>query len=137
MRLQVDAETLLRVPTDKDAGEFYSVIDSNREYLGEWLDFVPATTSADVTRGVVERWQKQAQEESTFNFVVEYRGRIVGSAGFSRLKEPRRRAEIGYWLSADMQKRGIITNCCKAMLKHLFEERKLNRVEIRVAVSNN
>lgn len=136
MRIQVDKETLLRIPEPSDADEFYAVIDRNREYLGEWLDFIPETTGVEVTRGVIERWQKSAQEESAFNFVIEYRGKIVGSAGFSRLKEPRRRSELGYWLAEEMQGRGIMTGCCRAMLKHLFEERNLNRVEIRIAVSN-
>ena len=133
---QVDDEIVLRIPRIEDAKTFYEVIDRNRQHLGEWLDFVPKTTDAEVSRGVIERWQKEANEQAGFNYVIEYRGSIVGSCGAPRLAGSQHRTEIGYWLSEDVQGRGIVTRCCLALLRWLFEDRKLNRVEIRAAAPN-
>ena len=100
------------------------------------LDFIPKTTSAEVTWQVINRWQEQAKQESSFNYVIEYREPIVGSGGATRLDESKNLAEIGYWLSEDMQGSGIVTRSCNALLAWLFEHRNVNRVEIQVAVPN-
>lgn len=135
-RIQIDDEIVLRIPNIKDAENFFAVIDRNREYLGEWLDFVPKTTSVEVTRGVIERWQKQADEASSFNYLIEYCGSIIGAGGATRLNQPQNLAELGYWLTEEMQGRGIATRFCRALLHLVFEERKVNRVEVRVAATN-
>jgi ribosomal-protein-serine acetyltransferase len=134
--LRVDEEITLHVPKIEEAERFYAVIDRNREHLGKWLDFVPKTTDPDVTRGVIERWCRASAEETGFNYVIEYRGSIVGACGAPRLAKNQHSAEIGYWLSEDVQGRGIATRCCLSLLRWLFEDRKLNRVEIRAAAPN-
>ena len=37
-----------------DAKDIYNTIDTQREYLGQWLPFVALTTSVEFTRGFVE-----------------------------------------------------------------------------------
>lgn len=45
--------------------------------------------------------------------------------------------EIGYWLSANHQGKGVITKSCRCMMTYAFEELKLNRLVIRAAVENH
>ncbi|NQW18297.1 MAG: GNAT family N-acetyltransferase [Chloroflexi bacterium] len=132
----MDDEIVLRIPNVEDAETLYGVIDRNRDYLREWLDFVPGTSSVEVTRGVIERWQQDANEASNFNYVIEYSGSIIGACGAMRLQERQNLAELGYWLAEDMQGRGIVTRICRALLRWLFEDRKVNRVEICSAAPN-
>ncbi len=44
--------------------------------------------------------------------------------------------EIGYWIASGFQGRGIVTDACRAVIDHAFEEWKLNRVEIHCATGN-
>jgi ribosomal-protein-serine acetyltransferase len=48
-----------------------------------------------------------------------------------------RNTEIGYWLAADCQGKGLITEACRAVIDYLFTEWNLHRVAIRVAAGNN
>jgi ribosomal-protein-serine acetyltransferase len=43
---------------------------------------------------------------------------------------------VGYWMSADYQGRGIMTDCCKALLNYGFGALGLNRIEIRARTDN-
>jgi ribosomal-protein-serine acetyltransferase len=45
-------------------------------------------------------------------------------------------ASIGYWLSKELEGKGIITRSCKAVIDEGFKRLKLNRIEIRAAVEN-
>lgn len=49
---------------------------------------------------------------------------------------PKKRAEIGYWLSEKYQKKGIVTQSVSTLLDYAFSELGLNRVQIRCAVGN-
>ena len=135
-RIEVDDEIVLRIPVIEDAELLYELIDQNRENLRTWLDWVPETSSVEVTRGVIERWRRHADQASDFQYVIEYRGSIVGACGAMRLQGHQNLAEIGYWLAEEMQGRGIITRICTALLRWLFEDRNVNRVEIQVAAPN-
>jgi ribosomal-protein-serine acetyltransferase len=44
--------------------------------------------------------------------------------------------EIGYWLAEDMQGHGIITRSCRALLDYAFNDRGMNRIQIRAATDN-
>ena len=48
-----------------------------------------------------------------------------------------RRTEIGYWLAEPQQGRGIMTRACRRFIDYLFDDVKLNRVEIRCATEND
>ncbi|MDL2228598.1 GNAT family N-acetyltransferase, partial [Odoribacter sp. OttesenSCG-928-L07] len=41
-----------------------------------------------------------------------------------------------YWLSADYQKKGIVTQCVEFMVGHAFNKLNLNRIQIKCAVGN-
>ena len=44
--------------------------------------------------------------------------------------------EIGYWLSEDLQGKGIVTQSCKALIKLGFEVFNFNRIQIPAAEEN-
>jgi ribosomal-protein-serine acetyltransferase len=56
--------------------------------------------------------------------------------GFHAVSWRDRSAEIGYWLSADAQGRGILTRAAARLIDHAIAEWKLNRIEIRAAPDN-
>jgi ribosomal-protein-serine acetyltransferase len=61
---------------------------------------------------------------------------VAGYIGLNRIDWANYRTEIGYWIGASFQGRGIMTRSCRAMLAYAFDELKLNRVEIYCAVDN-
>lgn len=63
-------------------------------------------------------------------------GELSGTIGTHKIDWLNRRVEFGYWIASDLQGRGIMTEACRAVIRHAFEEWRLNRVEIHCATGN-
>ena len=134
--IRVDDDILLRWPSLADAKELVALIDSNREYLGLWLPQFDAIRTVEDERVWIEgRLAAEEKGEGTPPLIV-YRGAIVGTVGTVLVDSLNRSCEIGYWLTEEMQGRGIVTRACRAVLDYAFGELQLNRVQIRAATQN-
>jgi ribosomal-protein-serine acetyltransferase len=136
MRLAVDERTVLRSPSEDDAPALFKAVDAGRAYLRRWLPWVDATTTAEYTRGFLRGAITGAIEGKSLILVVEHDGEVCGTAGFNWIDPVNGACEIGYWLREDVQGRGIMTACCRALVRHAFDDLDLNQVRIGVAVEN-
>jgi ribosomal-protein-serine acetyltransferase len=133
----IDDALELRPLDPAQAAEMYAVVDANRAYLRQWMGWVDNTRSADDIAAFIRRSIEQHARDDGFVAGVWHDGRIAGTIGMLHLKHEARRTEIGYWLAEALQGRGIITRCCRRFIDHLFDDVKLNRVEIRCAAENH
>ena len=67
---------------------------------------------------------------------IEYKGQLTGVLSYIKILEWLRKVELGYWLSLELQARGIISRSCKKLIHHAFTEMKMQKVEMRVATEN-
>jgi ribosomal-protein-serine acetyltransferase len=132
----VDEEIILKRVAGQDAQTLFDIIDTQREYLGKWLPFVEKTKVVDQTQAVVKTMQEQPEESMNFVYTMQYLGEIVGLIGFKDTDTLNRKTEIGYWLSEDFQKKGIVTRSVRAMCNFAFVEKNINRVQIKCAIEN-
>ncbi len=110
----------------------YKTIDRERDYLGEWLPFVAATTHIDFTRSYVQSVLDTRQIQYSI-----YDGKtFIGLVGFNRMDKSEKKAEIGYWISEKQQGRGIITHSVKKLLEIAFSDLELDLVRIKVVEGN-
>jgi ribosomal-protein-alanine N-acetyltransferase len=68
--------------------------------------------------------------------VLEYDGEFAGALSFHTLDLEEEKAEIGYWLTADMRGKGIATNAIKLLTEFGFESIGFHRIEALVVESN-
>jgi ribosomal-protein-serine acetyltransferase len=136
MRLPVDERTVLRSPSEDDAPALFKAVDAGRAYLRRWLPWVDATTTAEFTRGFLRSAIAGAIEGKSLILVIEHDGEPCGTVGFNWIDPLNGGCEIGYWLREDRQGRGIMTACCRVLVRHAFDELGLNQVRIAVAVEN-
>jgi ribosomal-protein-serine acetyltransferase len=134
---RIDDALELRPLEHAHADEVYAVVDANRAYLRQWMGWVDRTNSVDDIRDFIRRSLEQHARNDGFVAGVWYEGRVVGTIGMLYLRAEPRRTEIGYWLAERLQGKGIITRGCRRFIDHLFDEVKLNRVEIRCATENH
>ena len=134
--LPVDAEVELRILEEWDVEELYQLTDRNRAHLRQWLPWVDYETSVEHSRTFVQRSLQRYMENDGFNLGIFYRGRLAGVIGYHSVNWPGRNVEIGYWLGAEFEGRGLMTRACCVLLAFAFEKLLLNRVTILCASGN-
>ncbi|WP_166242983.1 GNAT family N-acetyltransferase [Paenibacillus turpanensis] len=60
----------------------------------------------------------------------------AGNISIHEIDWDARLSSIGYWLSNKYQGKGIVTICCKELLRHAFDTLDLNKMEIRARTDN-
>jgi ribosomal-protein-serine acetyltransferase len=132
----IDSSTALRVLDEADSGELFELTDANREYLRRWLPWLDAVTREADTRQFLKTViaQRQAGRGPTFGIL---RGAaLAGVVGFLPIDRVNRVGEIGYWLAEAHQGCGIMTECCRFVVRYGFETLDLNRIQIAAATEN-
>jgi len=118
---------------DEDA-ELFGLIEANRDRLRPWMLWEPATKAPGDVRDFIER--SLASPESLDANGIWVDGELAGSIGFG-VDPPANSAEIGYWLSAAFEGRGIVTRACARLFDFAFDELGLHRMELCAAVGND
>ena len=130
-------ETLwMRTLSADDAEEVYRVIDSNRDHLRAWLPWVDGTDSPTVSENVIALWQSAYESGSDIVLGIFRGGEYVGNIGLHDISRAKHSGMIGYWLAANHQGLGIMTDCVRALTGYAFDELSLNRVCIHCAIGN-
>lgn len=132
----IDDELELRLINIQDSDEFFSLIDTNRGYLREWLPWVDSTKSPEDTNNFISMSMKQYSNNNGFQAGIWYKNKIVGIIGLHLLDWQHKHTSIGYWLAEEYQGKGIMTRACKAVIENVFSDLGLERVEIRCAEKN-
>ncbi|HXS98559.1 MAG TPA: GNAT family protein [Candidatus Limnocylindrales bacterium] len=135
-QLDVAPGLTLRQFTLPDAEAVFAAADRDREYLRVWLPWVDQTHSAEDSRRFIRGAQAQFEAALGPNCGIWSAGALAGSVGCHTIDWSNRKCSIGYWVSADMQGRGIVTRSVAAMLDYLFEDLQLHRVLIECGTEN-
>ena len=115
-----------------DAEDVFAVVEANRDRLRPWMPWVDATAGPADTRAFIEG-DRASDGMDALGIYVE--GRYVGGIGM-RPDLPHGDAEIGYWIGAVHERRGLVTRACRALIDRAFGNLGLHRVTIRVAPDN-
>ncbi len=135
-RLQYRPDAALVLLEESYAAEIYAIVNHDREYLAEWLPWVDVTHSpADIVVFIRRSLEQLARNEG-FHAGILYDGQVRGTVGLKTIDWSNRKVEIGYWLAAGYQGKGLMTDACRAIVDYAFREWRLHRIEIRVAVGN-
>ncbi len=135
-RIKIDEQLTLRALVSADAIRMYQIIDSQRDYLGEWLPFVQFTNKLEDSKGFVEMCIQNWKNMKDFVFKICLDDRMVGLIGTKEIDYLNKSTEIGYWLSEEVQHQGIMAKAVKVLLENLFEEFNLQRIQICCATGN-
>jgi ribosomal-protein-serine acetyltransferase len=127
----------LRLIEESDADELFALADANRAHLEPWMPWIPVTRTPDDTRQFIRLTRRQLADDDGMQLaIVGVDGAIAGVVGFHRIDWANRATSIGYWLAADRQGRGLITEAVRALVDYAFGSRGLHRIEIAAAVDN-
>jgi ribosomal-protein-serine acetyltransferase len=133
---RIDDELFLRLPDERHSPEAYALIKRDHEHLSRWLKWATEDFTLEDAKEFVRRNRRQFANNEGYSTQIVYRDRIAGQVGYVEISWANGSCEIGYWLGAAFQGRGIMTRACRALIDYAFRELKLNRVEIKCAVGN-
>jgi ribosomal-protein-serine acetyltransferase len=133
--LELSDASQLRLLAPSDAGELHRLIEANREYLARWLPWAAGQTES-VTLDFIHRTRTQLRANDGFQLAIVQGGQIVGVIGFHTVDWVNRSTSIGYWIAAERQGQGTMTEATRALVDHAFFAWGLERVEIRAATGN-
>ncbi|HSL10416.1 MAG TPA: GNAT family protein [Actinomycetota bacterium] len=132
--LELGDDAFVRTFTLDDAPTVFALVDAERERLRRWMPWVDGTATVDDQRRWVER-SIASEHDREANGIWLTDGALAGTIGLS-VNPLENGGEIGYWLGARYEGRGLVTRACAAMLDLAFDRLELHRVLIRAAVSN-
>lgn len=127
----------LREATIKDARIIYQAIDSHREYLKTWLPFVVHLQSVADEEAFLTSSLSIPYNDRNIVFMIEYNNTFCGLIGFVSTDRSNHKTEIGYWLLPGFQGKGIMTQCVNHLCQWTFENRQMNRIQIRCGLLNH
>ena len=135
-RIPIDEDIELRLLTKGHANMLFALTARNRDYLRQWLPWVDGTQSPTDTMRFIDEGRDQLRRNDGFHAGIWYCRELVGVIGYHYWNWTLRKTEIGYWLAASRQGKGIVTRSCRALVDYAFRNLGLNRIEIRTAVGN-
>lgn len=136
LTIQVDEDTQLRLVREEDAEEYLALIQSDREHLRAFMDWVDTIHNVEYELAFINARLEEYDRGAGVQFAVVHRGRVVGATGTMSLDRVNEVAEIGYFVASTHQGRGMMTRAVGALVDHLFRVEGMHRVYARVLTTN-
>lgn len=115
--------------------EMHRLTVANLDRLRRWEHWAHAEQTEEAALAYTRVQLAGFAEGRTLPLAILQDGGVVGSVG-ARMDAQRETAELGYWIDAGAEGRGLVTRAVLAVVGHLALERAVHRFEIRTAVHN-
>ena len=129
-RIVLDDGLVVRRYAETDAAALRDAVTLSIEHLRPWMPWIahePQSVEQRVT--LIREWNKEWDDLTGFGMGIFDSDECVGSTGL-HLRGPEGSIEIGYWLSAAHQGRGIITRAVTALTRVALDLPGIAVVEI-------
>lgn len=121
------------------AEAYQALLAANHERLARWFPGCDEPPTLDGTCAALERrgqaWLEGSQLPLAIAVKAEGGLSLVGAVNLL-IDGPARSAEVGYWLDAGFEGRGLVTRAVTVVLDHAFGPLGLHRVELRTVATN-
>ncbi|WP_075981558.1 GNAT family N-acetyltransferase [Bacillus massilinigeriensis] len=134
--LRVDHEIELQLLQPHHSEELFQLVDRNRYHLRKWLPWVDSISSSAQYNQIIYIWLQQFAEYSSLNLGIRYRNILVGCISLNYVDWANSQTSIGYFLGDEFQRKGIMIRAVHSLIRYVFTELKLNRIEIRCGEHN-
>jgi ribosomal-protein-serine acetyltransferase len=139
------------VPVEEShAEELFGVVDSNRDHLRKWLNWLDMNKTVEGQRffckfattenakspdersslSCILLTAKEDRQESK-NFSI-----IIGTISFAKISQTIKTGIVGYWLAAIYQGKGITSAAMESITEYGFYVLKFDHIALQVALEN-
>ena len=110
------------------AAEFAAYIEANRAHLAPWLPWVTTITDVEGARAFLQRYADGQAADIRRMYSLWQDDELVGGLIFRVFDTATGSCELGAWLSAGAEGRGLMTRACRALIDWAFDVRGMRRV---------
>ncbi len=121
---------------ERHAEEFFALVQRNYERLLVWCPWLDKVESVEKTKQFIRDKLGRFADGNGFTAGFFDDGNLIGVIALEYVDHANRVTEIGYWLDAGAEGKGLITRACRALIDYAFRDLELNRVQIRCASEN-
>lgn len=132
----IDEEVELRLHEEHHAQELFALTDRNRAHLAPWFPWVESTREVDDTLEFIRRVRRGYVDNTVVATSVWFNGNIAGTLSIFGIDSTIGSGEVGYWLGAEFEGRGIMTRCCRTLISYAFDTLELNRIVLQCQPEN-
>ncbi|ALS36555.1 ribosomal-protein-serine acetyltransferase [Enterococcus rotai] len=134
--LEIDESLSLVQPTLEMAQELFEVVDSDRDHLRRFLDFVDSSTSFEPQEHYIKMKLEGYIKGTDRLFIIAFDQKIIGCIDLHFIDTNNKKAELGYWLHSSQTNKGFMTKVVKKVCAIGFEDMGLNKLSIRADTEN-
>jgi len=130
---------ILRPFRRRDASAIHEAVEGSIDDLQLWLPWASRDYSKSVSQHFVRDSIAAWSEGRAFDFAIRRISdpdRHIGNVSIWHTSKQNAVAEIGYWVRSDETRQGLCTEAVAHVLSIGFEELRLHRITLRIAVGN-
>lgn len=136
LSLPVTKEIALVQPTIQMAEEIFKLIDTDRQHLGEFLDFVDITKEVKDEENYLKMKLTGVANGTDYLFLIYYNQQLAGTIDLHFIDLIHKKAEIGYWIHSSFAGKGIMALVVDKVCAMSFEDLGLNKLSIKADIDN-
>lgn len=134
--IPVNSTIYLKPLTLDMSAEIHDLIRSNYDHLAPWFEWLTPDYSEKDTIEYLNRNLPQNDRTSVFNLGIMVNEIYAGTVGTHGIHPLNNSTSLGYYLGKEYEGKGIMMNSVKALIHYLYDELKIERLEIRCNVEN-
>lgn len=125
----------LRRFRETDADAVFDLVRKNENHL-RFMQWITADYSPEMAREFIAASAEAELNGDSLTFGIFREEDLIGVIGFVYFDRTARKTELGYWIDADEEGKGIISAAVRELIGWAFGIEKMNRIEIRCSTEN-
>jgi ribosomal-protein-serine acetyltransferase len=136
-QLAVDDEIRLVLAEERHAQSMTDLISRNQRRLARWEPWAEKPVTLDGTRAYIRAALDDFVRGRQISTIIAVDGglRFIGRCGI-RINPYVASGDIGYWIDAEYEGRGITSRAARALVTSAFDEIGLTKMDLRTSIEN-
>lgn len=135
-KCNLSEDTNIRLIEQQHAEEFFALVKKNYERLLVWCPWLGEVETVKKTRLFIKGKLQRFADGNGFTAGFFGNGALIGVIALEYVDWTNKITEIGYWLDAEAEGKGLITKACPVLIEYAFGQLEMNRIQIRCASEN-
>lgn len=134
--LEINNKIKLCYPSPDFALPLFQLIESQREYLKDWMPWANKSNSLPEIKAILKENIRTNLSGQKLTIYIFSETELIGSVALTHIDKEHFKAEIGYWLHREYQGKGIMTQCLQGLMDYVYRTSDTNRLYMQIPSDN-